>query len=93
MTTNEIKSTDALCNDPSGFCVSAVGSMDPKTSGVYTSLVRLASQFQGHEEGDAPLITIETAKGNLLVKEFDGHTVALRVPATATTKESEASSS
>jgi hypothetical protein len=92
MTTKEIKSTDALCNDASGFCVSAVGSMDPKTSGVYTSLVRLASQFQGHE-GDVPLITIETAKGNLLVKEFDGHTVALRVPATVTTMESEASSS
>ena len=67
--------------------------MDSKTSGVFTSLVRLASQLEGHN-GDAPLITLETAKGSLMLKEFDGHAVALRMPPKeVTTKDDGASSS
>jgi hypothetical protein len=90
MTIKEINATDALCNDPSGFCVSSLGSMDPITSGVYTSLVRLAAQFKGHD-GKAPQITIESANGNILIKEFDGHTIVLRVPSQETITDSQAS--
>lgn len=79
MATTEHNVVDALCNDESGFCLEARGSLDPRTSGVYTSLVRLASQLEGRQEG-VPLITIESEKGNIIVKEFDGHTVAVRIP-------------
>jgi hypothetical protein len=58
------------------------------TSGVYTSLVRLASQLQpqaqmqslNNETPPAPLITIETDATSILVKEYDGRVVAMRVP-------------
>jgi hypothetical protein len=56
-------------------------------SGVYTSLVRLASQLTPQQEASmnnesppAPLITVETDTTSILVKEYDGHTVAMRVP-------------
>jgi Ragulator complex protein LAMTOR5 len=79
MAATECKIIDALCNDESGFCLEARGSLDSRTSGVYTSLVRLASQLEGQIEG-VPLITIESGKGNIMVKEFDGHAVAVRIP-------------
>jgi len=72
-----------LCNDPSGLCV-ASQNLDVSQSGVYTSLLRLASQLQqqGEATDSSPLITIETDTSAILVKEYDGHAVALRVPAT-----------
>ena len=60
---------------------------DTAASGVYTSLTKLAQQL--HPDADAaaaaPLITIESDDFNLLVKEYDGHAIALKVPAAATT--------
>ena len=75
------------------------------SSGIYTDLVRLASQLQppvnrggintregsGNGGGDAssqqqqqssphPLITLEMDKATILVKEYDGHAVALKLP-------------
>lgn len=53
-------------------------------SGTYTSLVRLASQLYPQQEGgmstDAPIVKIETDSSSILVKEYDGHTVAMKVP-------------
>jgi hypothetical protein len=56
-------------------------------SGVYTSLVRLASQLSPQQQATmnnetipAPLITIETDTTSILVKEYDGRTVAMKVP-------------
>jgi hypothetical protein len=74
-----------LCNDSSGLCLSSKGEIDSSNSGVYTNLVRLASQLQqqGEATDSAPLITIETDDSALLVKEYDGHAVALRVPSTS----------
>lgn len=71
-----------LCNDPSGLCLASKGSIDASNSGVYTSLVRLASQLKnkGEATDSSPLITIECDTSAILVKEYDGHTVALRVP-------------
>lgn len=61
---------------------------DSINSGVYTSLTKLAFQLQpGSSSADtsaassAPLITIETEESNLLIKEYDGHAIALKVPA------------
>jgi hypothetical protein len=84
-----------LCNDPSGLCLSSKGEIDHSNSGVYTNLVRLASQLrqQGEATDSAPLITIETDSSALLVKEYDGHAVALRVPSTSASTEPYTSSS
>lgn len=70
----------AICNDRNGLCLGAKGAMDASKSGVYTSLVKLASKLDPGSE--PPLITIETDKAALLVKEYGGHAVALRVPVT-----------
>lgn len=99
-----------LCNDPSGLCMAARGSLNTRNnianSGVYTNLIRLASQLQGASKNEeqqqqqqqqpqqqqpsgggvgastteVPLITIEYDDSAVLVKEYDGHVVALRVP-------------
>lgn len=68
----------ATCNDRNGLCLGSRGAMDASKSGVFTSLVKLAAQLD--PGSDPPLITIETDKAALLVKEYDGHAVALRVP-------------
>jgi hepatitis B virus X-interacting protein len=70
----------ALCNDQNGMCLGSRGDIDASKSGVYTSLVKLASQLDPGSE--APLITIEYEKVALLVKGYDDHAVALRVPVT-----------
>jgi hypothetical protein len=81
--------TGILCNDPMGLCIAAEGAMsdEAKNAGVFTSMVRLASQLQGAAGSSTtaapPLITIETDEATILVKAYDGHTVALRVPAAA----------
>ena len=66
-------------------------------SGVFTSLVRLSYQLQELQQqhpslnnnnestphnASSPLITIETDTSAILVKEYDGHAVAMRVPRT-----------
>lgn len=87
----------AICNDRNGLCLGCRGAMDASKSGIYTSLIKLAAQLDPGSE--PPLITIETDKAALLVKEYDGHAVALRVPVTdntgasGTTKNDEAPSS
>jgi hepatitis B virus X-interacting protein len=70
----------ALCNDQNGMCLGSRGDIDDSRSGVYTSLVKLASQLDSGNE--PPLITIEYEKAVLLVKDYDEHAVALRVPVT-----------
>jgi len=43
-----------LCNDPSGLCLSARGSIDGENSGAFTCLVRLASQLQQQQQQQQP---------------------------------------
>lgn len=76
-----------LCNDVAGMCLLSHGHMKSNSeSGVYTSLVRLASQLSPlqresvNSNQPVPLVTIECDATAVLVKEYDGHTVALRVP-------------
>lgn len=82
-----------LCNDASGLCLSSTGAIDSSHSGIYTNLVRLAAQLQHGEATDtAPLITIETDQAAILVKEYDGHAVAVRVPSSSATSNIQANS-
>jgi Ragulator complex protein LAMTOR5 len=72
--------TGILANDPLGLCIGSEGHVvDEATSGVFTSMIRLASQLQ-NGSAVAPLITIETEDSTILVKAYDGNAVALKVP-------------
>jgi hypothetical protein len=65
-----------ICNDPNGLCLAASGNMDKKTSGVYTSLLNLASSL----EPSAPKrIVIETSSATIHIKDYEGHAVAVKV--------------
>jgi hypothetical protein len=56
---------------------------DAVNTGVFTSLTKLAHQLQPSAATTAVpfLITLEYEKSNLLIKEYDGHAIALKVPA------------
>lgn len=77
-----------LCNDSSGLLVASNGDLDPRHSGIYTNLTRLANKLtalkQGIETSGSPLVIIEADATAVLVKEYEGgSTVALRVPCAA----------
>lgn len=67
---------------------SDVMSSDENCSGVFTSLTRLASSLTPYQTANinkenppSPLITIEMdGPASIIVKEYDGHTVAMKVP-------------
>lgn len=66
-----------ICNDPNGLCLAASGNMDKKTSGVFTSLLKLAA---GLESDEAPKrIVIETTSATIHIKDYEGHAVAVKV--------------
>mmetsp|Transcript_12209 Transcript_12209/g.18730 ORF Transcript_12209/g.18730 Transcript_12209/m.18730 type:complete len:97 (-) Transcript_12209:1468-1758(-) len=70
-----------ICNDPNGLCLVARGEdMNPSTSGVYTSLWNLASKLEVDDEQSLKRVVIETTTSTTFVKEFEGHTVACKVP-------------
>eukprot|EP00591_Stephanopyxis_turris_P003837 CAMPEP_0195529748 /NCGR_PEP_ID=MMETSP0794_2-20130614/32387_1 /TAXON_ID=515487 /ORGANISM="Stephanopyxis turris, Strain CCMP 815" /LENGTH=130 /DNA_ID=CAMNT_0040661103 /DNA_START=20 /DNA_END=412 /DNA_ORIENTATION=+ len=73
----------ALCIDSSGLCLGSKGIIDTSRSGVYNTIAKLASQLNNGSDGgggEMPLVSIETNMACLLVKEYDGHTVVMRVP-------------
>lgn len=79
-----------LCNDTSGLCLASQGNISTENAGVFTNLVRLAAQLPESSSGSssqngssavaAPVITIEYDSFAYIVKEYDGHAVAARVP-------------
>ena len=87
-----------LVNDPNGLCLVTKGNMssssanssggDNTSSGVYTSLTKLASTLTpyqtsrvNNENPSSPLITIEMeGDASIIIKEYDGHAVAMKVP-------------
>lgn len=85
---------NCLINDPNGLCLLSKGSMMANNNntgssnrGVYTSLTRLASTLIPSINNDdntahsTPLVTIEMeGTSSILIKEYDGHTVAMKVP-------------
>lgn len=79
----------ALCNDENGLCLGVQGNIDASRSGVYTSIAKLASLLDNTVDGtggqhqEVPLVSIQTDKSALLVKEYGGRTVVFRVPTEA----------
>lgn len=84
----------ALCNDENGLCLGSRGDIDTSQSGCYTAIAKLASQLDNtvdgqstkninNNNGEMPLVTIQTEKAALLVKEYGGRTVVFRVPTEA----------
>lgn len=79
----------ALCNDQNGQCLGSRGNIDVSKSGVFTAIAKLASQLDSTVDGsgsnlrETPLISIQTEKAALLVKEYGGRTVVFRVPTEA----------
>ena len=87
--------SDHSNNNNNGCSGGNVISSNDDKSGVFTSLVRLSYQLQELQQqhpslnnestphnSSSPLITIETDTSAILVKEYDGHAVAMRVPRT-----------
>lgn len=103
----------ALCNDASGLCLGSRGAIDTSRSGLYTKIIRLASQLDPYGSDDTgaphtsgnvvggkdvtesrnakntnkndlefppPFVSIETDLADIFVKEYDGHTIVLRMP-------------
>lgn len=79
----------ALCNDRNGLCLGSRGNIDASNSGVYTAIAKLASQLDSTVDGsggnrqEVPLVSIQTEKAAILVKEYGGRTVVFRCPADA----------
>ncbi len=90
-----VNDLNGLCLVSKGNMAStaAKSSTEDINSGVYTSLARLASTLtpyqtasMNNESPPSPLITIEMeGQASILIKEYDGHTVAMKVPNKKTT--------
>lgn len=81
-----------IVNDSSGLCLASEGDgtgLNSSDSGVFTNLIRLASQLQhGGNGSDTPaLVTIETDDSVILCKEYLSHCVAVAVPIGGTNKQ------
>lgn len=72
-----------LISDPTGLCLQSKD-LPPSDAGIYSSLTHLASQLSDAATAGSssapPLITIETSRTITMVKEYDGHAVAVQVP-------------
>jgi hypothetical protein len=71
-------SQGVMCCDQNGLCLKQKGNIDPKHSGNYTSMIRLASQLQGFEPASSVMITMETEESATAIKQYDGHTIVLK---------------
>jgi len=72
-----------LINDPNGLCLSASDPSMQSRSGIYSSLLKLALQLD-----EKPRILIETKAHNTYIKEYEGHTVVMKVSSATTTSSS-----
>jgi hypothetical protein len=89
---DEREGTGILCNDPLGLCISSEGAPIASCNlGFLTSMVHLVSQLTDANHSE-PLITIETDEASILVKSYDGHMIALKVPYSSTVTVGETSS-
>lgn len=65
-----------LCADSNGLCISAVGLLNPKNTGRFCAISRVASSLS--PECPPPTILIETRDMDILVKDYDGMTIVLK---------------
>ena len=68
--------TGVVCNDVNGLCLGAKGQVNREKSGFLTSVARRASQLEV-DSLDTPMVVIESQTSSILVKEYDGLTVAV----------------
>ena len=94
----------ALINDQNGLCLGSQGDISTTNSGVYTSIAKLAnmldntvdgsgSSSDSQQQAEVPIVSIQTEKAALIVKEYGGRTVVFKVPTTEAENKSESSSS
>jgi len=87
----------ALINDQNGLCLGSQGDISTTNSGVYTSIAKLANMLDNTVDGssgsssnqqqaEVPIVSIQTEKAALLVKEYGCRTVVFRVPTEAENK-------
>ena len=93
----------ALINDQNGLCLGSQGDISTNNSGVYTSIAKLANMLDNTVDGssgsssnqqqtEVPLVSIQTEKAALLVKEYGGRTAVFKVPTTEAENKSEGGS-
>jgi len=94
----------ALINDKNGLCLGSQGDISTANSGVYTSIAKLANMLDSTVDGSSgssinqqqqtenPLVSIQTEKAALLVKDYGGRTVVFKVPTTEAENKSEGGS-
>ena len=71
-----------VVNDPNGLCLLNKGDNmigNGNDTGALTSLTRLAQKLQNGDSSH-PLIALEYDTAAILLKDYDGHAVALQVP-------------
>lgn len=87
-TSKGFKKYGALCTDSSGLSLGSKGNIDSSKSGVYATILRLASQLDGcgsiqtssSSTNKPPFVSIETDISNVVIKEYGSHTVVVRIP-------------
>mmetsp|Transcript_1930 Transcript_1930/g.3064 ORF Transcript_1930/g.3064 Transcript_1930/m.3064 type:complete len:90 (-) Transcript_1930:172-441(-) len=65
-----------LYADINGLCISAVGELEPKHSGRYSSISRTAGSL--NQDCPPPVVLIETRDRHILVKDYDSNTIVLK---------------
>ena len=65
-----------LVSDRNGLSIASKGELHSSLSGRFSSISRAAAALEA--EHTAPIVLIETEERNILVKEYDSLTVALR---------------
>mmetsp|Transcript_30139 Transcript_30139/g.87788 ORF Transcript_30139/g.87788 Transcript_30139/m.87788 type:complete len:83 (-) Transcript_30139:138-386(-) len=70
------KGDQVLCNDSNGLCLLSNAELDPATAGAFTTLLEHAAALAPEMEGNATIL-IETDTRNIVVRDYDGLTVAV----------------
>ncbi|XP_071817807.1 ragulator complex protein LAMTOR5-like [Apostichopus japonicus] len=80
---NEIEETmnqqgvvGVICTDSQGLCLGAEGTASPHSAGVIAALALQAMQLSP-EQSSAPVVCLESDKGNVLIKSHNDITVAV----------------
>ena len=69
-----------MCCDQNGLCLKKKGDISALHAGTYTAIIRLASQLEGFESTSV-MVSMETDRSATVIKQYDGHTVVMKVPA------------
>ncbi|XP_072027039.1 ragulator complex protein LAMTOR5-like [Amphiura filiformis] len=65
-----------LCTDKQGLCLTAKGTASPDSAGLVSAIAQQASQLLP-DNNSAPVICIESDKGNVMIKTHEDITMAI----------------